>query len=219
MHILVIEDDRTLQDGLLGVLQRAGHRVSAVADGRDADALLAQETFDLVVLDLGLPRLDGLTVLRRLRQRRATTPVLILSARDRAADRVMGLDAGADDYLDKPFERAEFEARVRALLRRGHNAATQFGGLTWSAETRQAWIDGADLNLTRNEAVILESLLQSPGRIMTKGMLAQRLGPDDRATSDNSVEVYIYRLRRKLAAAGVGIRTVRGLGYLLELLV
>lgn len=218
MHILVVEDDPSLQRGLLEVLERAGHTVRTVGDGADADALLADESFDLVVLDLGLPGLDGLVVLRRLRQRQRTVPVLILSARDRTEDRVRGLDAGADDYLDKPFERSEFEARVRALLRRGQSSTTQFAGLTWSSDTRQAWAGDADLNLTRSEAALLEALLHSRGRILSKGSLAQRLGADDSGASDNSVEVYIYRLRRKLAPAGAGIRTVRGLGYVLEAL-
>lgn len=216
MRILVVEDDSALQSGLKIVLERAGHRATVLGDGLLADERLHQEAFDLVVLDLGLPRMDGLTVLRRLRQREPTLPVLILSARDRTEDRVHGLDAGADDYLDKPFERAEFEARVRALLRRGRGATLELGGLRWSSAAQQGWIDDVDMNLTKNEAALLDALLQARGRILSKAVLATRCGADDRSASDNSVEVYVYRLRRKLEAAGLEIKTVRGLGYLLQ---
>lgn len=216
MHILVVEDDPALQTGLRDVLQRAGHRVDASADGLQADRMIEGEVYDLVVLDLGLPCMDGLDVLRRMRRRKQATPVLILSARDRTSDRVEGLDAGADDYLDKPFERAEFEARVRALLRRTGSGLMQFGRLAWSPETSQVWLDGVDMNLTRHEAAITAALLQRPGRIMTKAALARRLAPEEQSASDNSVEVYIYRLRRKFGDAGIAIRTVRGLGYVLE---
>ena len=216
MRILVVEDDAALQAGLGEALGRAGHAVDAATDGLRADELIEGQAYDLVVLDLGLPGLDGLAVLRRMRQRKQSTPVLILSARDRTRDRVEGLDAGADDYLDKPFERAEFEARVRALLRRGGSGVIEYGRLAWSAQTSQAWVDGVDLALTRNEAAILAALLQLPGRIMTKAVLARRLGPEAQSATDNSVEVYVYRLRRKLADADLVIRTVRGLGYVLE---
>jgi two-component system, OmpR family, response regulator len=216
MRILVVEDDAALQNGLKLVVERAGHRATVAGDGVTADALLADEPFDLVVLDLGLPRMDGLTVLRRLRQRNQSMPVLILTARDGTADRVNGLDAGADDYLNKPFERSEFEARVRALLRRAQGTAVNFGGLKWSWETHQGWIDGQVLILTKAEVALLEALLQAPGRILTKSGLARRLASDDDSASDNTVEVYVYRLRRKLEPAGVQIKTVRGLGYLMQ---
>jgi DNA-binding response OmpR family regulator len=217
MHILVVEDDPALQIGLDELLQRAGHRVTVVGDGILADDLIKEGSHDLVVLDLGLPGMDGLVVLRRMRQRKQTTPVLILSARDRASDRVEGLDAGADDYLDKPFERGEFEARVRALLRRTGSGLSQIGRISWSAETNQVWVDGLDLNLTRYDATVLLALLQRAGRIMTKAALAQRLAIDEQDVSDNAVEVYIYRLRTKLKGTGATIRTVRGMGYVLEL--
>jgi len=217
MRILVVEDDDALRDGLKTVLERAGHRAAVTGDGSDADERLAREAFDLVVLDLGLPGLDGLSVLRRMRQRQQSTPALILSARDQIADRVRGLDLGADDYLSKPFERTEFEARVRALLRRGQPALAEFGGLKWSWESHQGWVAGQPLALTKCESVVLEALLHTPGRIVNKSALAQRAAMDDEPTSDNSVEVYVYRLRRKLEPAGVAIKTVRGLGYLLQL--
>ncbi|HET7524436.1 MAG TPA: response regulator transcription factor [Burkholderiaceae bacterium] len=217
MRILVVEDDAALRSGLKTVLERAGYRAFATGDGIDADDLLKDDGYDLVVLDLGLQGMDGLKVLRRMRERGQSTPVLILSARDQTADRVRGLDLGADDYLNKPFERTEFEARVRALLRRGqHNTLLELGTLKWSRESSQAWIGEEPLMLTRHEVSVLEALLRTPGRIVTKASLAQRAATFDEPVSDNMIEVYIYRLRRKLEPAGVAIKTVRGLGYLLE---
>jgi DNA-binding response OmpR family regulator len=216
MRILVVEDDAALRDGLKAVLERAGHHASVTGDGVEADDRLAHDSFDLVVLDIGLPNMDGLTVLRRMRQRKQFTPALILSARDQIADRVRGLDLGADDYLSKPFDRTEFEARVRALLRRAHGADAEFGTLRWSWESHQGWIAEQPIALTKNETVVLEALLSAAGRIVTKASLAQRAAADDEPTSDNSVEVYIYRLRRKIEPAGLTIKTVRGLGYSLQ---
>ena len=217
MRILVVEDDAALRGGLKTVLERAGYRAFTTDDGIDADQMLKQDAYDLVVLDLGLPGMDGLTVLRRMRERGQTTPALILSARDQTADRVRGLDLGADDYLNKPFERTEFEARVRALLRRGRgNNLIEIGAMKWSRDSLQAWIGEEPVALTRNEAMMLDALLRNPGRIVSKASLAQRTAMYDEPVSDNSVEVYVYRLRRKLEAAGVTITTVRGLGYLLE---
>ena len=216
MRVLLVEDDPTLQRGLRDTLYGAGHQAVVTGDGDHADTLLAAELFDLVVLDLGLPRLDGLAVLERLRRRRKTTPVLILSARHRTEDRVKGLDTGADDYMAKPFELSEFEARVRALLRRGQSASVQLGKLEWCLETRQGRIAGATLLLSEHETAIVECLLHVPGRIVRKAELAQRLGHADAAAGDNLVEVYVHRLRRKLALAGVEIRTVRGVGYVLR---
>jgi DNA-binding response OmpR family regulator len=217
MRILVVEDDAALRDGLRTVLERAGHHASVIGDGIEADDRLTREAFDLVVIDIGLPRMDGLTVLRRMRQRKQATPALILSARDQIVDRVRGLDLGADDYLSKPFDRTEFEARVRALLRRGRSAVIEVGGLRWSWESHQGWIGEQPLTLTRNETIVLEALLHSVGRIISKASLAQRAAADDEPTSDNSVEVYIYRVRRKLEPAGLKIKPVRGLGYSLQI--
>jgi DNA-binding response OmpR family regulator len=216
MRILLAEDDPTLRTGLQQVLAAAGHSTVTAADGSHADTLLATESFDLVVLDLGLPKLDGLDVLARLRRRRQTVPVLILSARDRMEDRVRGLDGGADDYLSKPFDLPEFEARVRAMLRRGQSAGVQIGLLEWDREARQGHIGPSTIALSRHETVMLESLLKSPGRIVAKEELARRLGAGDVVAADNKVEVYIHRLRRKLLEAKVEIHTVRGLGYLLR---
>ncbi len=216
MHILVAEDDAVLRSGLGELLERAGHTVDLVADGAAADLALVDGPHDLLLLDLGLPKLDGLSVLRRLRRRGNTMPVLVLSARDRIEDRVAGLDAGADDYLDKPFDRTELEARIRALQRRRAGGRLQFGRLEWAAESGQAWLDGQDLGLTRNDALVLQALLHPMGRVVTKDALARRLAVDDQEVSGNAVEVYIYRLRNRLKGSGLAIRTLRGLGYRLE---
>jgi len=216
MRVLLAEDDLILQRGLKQTLRDAGHQAIVVSDGMHADTLLRTEPFDLVVLDLGLPRLDGIAVLERLRRRGQSTSVLILSARDRTEDRVRGLDTGADDYMCKPFDLAEFEARVRAFARRGRISSIRLAALEWSWEHRAGQIGGEELELLKNEVTILEALLQNPGKIVPKDVLARRIGDEESSAGDNTVEVYIHRLRRKLAPAGVEIRTIRGLGYLLR---
>jgi DNA-binding response OmpR family regulator len=221
MRVLLAEDDPTLRNGLMQALSGAGHEPVGAADGAHADTLLSTEAFDLLVLDLGLPRMDGLDVLTRLRGRRdaanVAMPVLILSARDSMEARVRGLDGGADDYLTKPFDLPEFEARVRALLRRGQSTTSLVGRLGWQRETRLATIDGEPLSLSPNDTAVLEALLRHPGRIVPKGTLGALIG-DDGVAADNKVEVYVHRLRRKLGDADVEIRNVRGLGYLLRAL-
>lgn len=216
MRILVAEDDLALQHGLQHVLTAAGHQTIVASDGRQADTLFSTEPFDLLVLDLGLPGMDGLTVLRRLRQRKQLTPVLILTARDRTEERVLGLDAGADDYMSKPFDLSELEARIRALLRRGQGTRVQVGNMEWSQDQRQAWIRNSELSLSRHELTVLEALMKNPGRVISKDTLAHRIGNDKVPAGDNMVEVYIHRLRQKLAQADVEVITVRGLGYLLR---
>ena len=216
MRVLVVEDDLTLQHGLKQILESAGHSTEVSGDGSEADALLATQSYDLVVLDLGLPGMDGICVLKRLRARRQTLPVLILSARDAIEQRVEGLDGGADDYLTKPFELAEFRARVRALLRRGQGAVVALGDLEWSWENRQAAVRQELLALSPHESTLLEIFVSAPERIVTKASLRQRIGDESDEAPDNMVEVYIHRLRRKLAGARLEIRTVRGLGYMLH---
>ncbi|PHV12922.1 response regulator [Chitinimonas sp. BJB300] len=216
MRILLAEDDPALQRGLREALNRMGYQSVVVGNGEHADTLLASEQFDLLVLDLGLPGLDGLDVLRRLRSRRQPVPVLILSARDRLEDRIAGLNGGADDYLTKPFDLTEFEARVRAQLRRGHGAITVLGSLEWHWQTRQAIVNGQLLTLSAKDSVLLESLLQQAGKVVNKETLAWRMGDTQLAAGENTVEVYIHRLRRKLAPAGLVILTVRGVGYFLQ---
>lgn len=219
MRVLLAEDDPTLRNGLMQALTGAGHEAVGAADGSHADTLLATERFDLLVLDLGLPSMDGLDVLTRLRARREAAnramPVLILSARDSMEARVRGLDGGADDYLTKPFDLPEFEARVRALLRRSQSVNVKVGNLEWECETRQGRIGDVIITLSHHETVLMEELVRRIGRIVSKDDLARRIG-DDGIAADNKVEVYIHRLRRKLAHADVEIRNVRGLGYLLR---
>ena len=219
MRVLLAEDDPTLRMGLMQALSHAGHDAIGAADGSHADTLLATEDFDLLVLDLGLPRMDGLDVLAKLRARRASVnralPVLILSARDSMEARVRGLDGGADDYLTKPFDLPEFEARVRALLRRGQSTTFAIGRLAWDWEARLGTVDGKGIALSPHETAMLEALLRKAGRIVSKASLAGLIG-DDGLAADNKVEVYIHRLRRKMADTGLELRNVRGLGYLLR---
>jgi two-component system, OmpR family, response regulator len=218
VRILVVEDDALLAEGLTSVLTRAGHVVEHAATGRHADILLVDEQFDLVVLDVGLPDIDGFEVLRRLRQRHSATNVLVLTARDAVEDRVHGLDLGADDYLTKPFSVNEFEARVRALLRRGAApaAAWSVAGMTVDAAAKRVRVDGRTVDLTPREWALLELFLTHPGRVLSKDQIAESLFTFDEQLSSNAIEVHVSRLRTKIQPAGAHIRTVRGFGYLWE---
>jgi two-component system OmpR family response regulator len=219
MRILVVEDDPVLSDGLSRSLRHAGYAVDTAQDGKLADDLLSVHAFDLVVLDLGLPGLDGLEVLRRMRRRPSAAPVLILTARDAVEDRVAGLDLGADDYMVKPFNLAELEARVRALVRRAQSATTArltHGALTLDTAARRAFVGDDALELSAREVALLEALLLSSGRVVSKDQLADRLYGVSDEVGPNAIEVFVHRLRRKIEPAGVVIRTIRGLGYLVE---
>jgi len=218
VRILVVEDDALLAEGLTSVLARAGHVVEHATTGRHADILLVDEQFDLVVLDVGLPDIDGFEVLRRLRQRHSATNVLVLTARDAVEDRVRGLDLGADDYLTKPFSVNEFEARVRALLRRGAApaAAWSVAGMTVDAAAKRIRVDGRPVDLTPREWALLELFLTHPGRVLSKDQIAESLFTFDEQLSSNAIEVHVSRLRTKIQPAGAHIRTVRGFGYLWE---
>jgi two-component system, OmpR family, response regulator len=218
LRLLIAEDDPILADGLMHSLRRAGYAVDCVADGVAADAALAADTFDLLILDLGLPRLPGLDVLKRLRARRFTLPVLILTARDSTDDRVKGLDLGADDYLSKPFDLAELEARVRALTRRaghGGRALVELGQLTFDTVGRVARLRGEPLELSARELSLFELLLARAGRMVSKQQIVDHLCQWGEEVSANAIEVYVHRLRRKLEPGGVYITTLRGLGYCL----
>jgi len=192
--------------------------VEHATTGRHADILLVDEKFDLVVLDVGLPDIDGFEVLRRLRQRHSTTNVLVLTARDAVEDRVRGLDLGADDYLTKPFSVNEFEARVRALLRRGAAPAAPWSvaGMTVDVAAKRIRIDDHPVDLTPREWAILELFLTHPGRVLSKDQIAESLFTFDEQLSANAIEVHVSRLRTKIQPAGAHIRTVRGFGYLWE---
>ena len=218
MKILLVEDDAALRDTLYRLLRRSKHDVHPLGSGALADAALAGGTFDLVVLDLGLPYLDGIEVLRRLRARGDVTPVLVLTARDAVDHRVAGLDLGADDYLTKPVALPEFEARVRALLRRAGlgSAVLRVGALVLDPESRRASVSDNAVDISAREATILEALMQRPGQVVIKGRLAVRLSATESEVGQNAVEVYIHRLRRKLEPHGIAIRTIHGLGYMLE---
>jgi two-component system OmpR family response regulator len=219
VRILIAEDDAVLADGLTRSLRQSGYSVDCVKDGSAADAALATGQFDLVILDIGLPRLSGFDVLKRLRGRNSTLPVLILTALDGVDDRVRGLDLGADDYLAKPFALQELEARVRALTRRGNAAAAgllRHGDLSFDRVGKVAEIRGQALDLSARELALLEIFMQRPGRMVNKEQIVDLLCQWGEEVSTNAVEVYIHRLRRKLESGGVRIATVRGLGYCLE---
>ena len=219
MRLLVVEDNDRLAETLTSLLRGEGHAVDLVTNGEDADATLAAEGFDLVILDLGLPGMDGLDVLRRLRDRRAETAVLILTGRGALDDRVKGLDLGADDYLTKPFEIEEFDARVRALLRRRARAAGAslvVGELVFDVSARTASLQGAALDLPKRELDLLEALMVRAGRVTSKPELVEAISAFDGSVSESAIELYVSRLRRKLEPRGVRIRALRGIGYILE---
>jgi two-component system, OmpR family, response regulator len=219
MRILIAEDDQVLADGLLRSLRASGAVVDHVASGSEADAALMANEFDLLILDLGLPRLHGFDVLRKLRGRGSNMPVLILTAADAVEERVKGLDYGADDYMAKPFSLQELEARVRALTRRGMGGTTstiKHGPLVYDQAGRVATIDGKMVELSARELGLLEVLLQRAGRLVSKDQLVERLCEWGEEVSNNAIEVYIHRLRKKIEKGPIRIATVRGLGYCLE---
>jgi len=218
MRILLAEDDAIIADGLIRALRKAGYAVDHVGNGLDADTALLSQTFDLLILDLGLPKLHGIDVLRRLRSRKSVTPVLILTAQDGIEDRVRGLDAGADDYLTKPFALPELEARVRALTRRGTGQATriEFGALSYDQAERIVKVHGQLIDLSAREMAVLEVLMLRAGRLVGKEQLVDHLCGWGEEVSTNAIEVYVHRLRKKIETAGVRIATLRGLGYCLE---
>jgi two-component system OmpR family response regulator len=219
MRILIAEDDAVLADGLSRSLKAGGYAVDAVASGDAADTALATQAFDLLILDVGLPKLSGLEVLRRLRARNSAVPVLILTAADSVEQRVKGLDLGADDYMAKPFALSELEARVRALTRRAAGSAQtvlRHGPLALDQVGHVATINDQVVDLSARELGLLEILLQRPGRLVSKEQLVDRLCGWGEEVSNNAIEVYVHRLRRKIEIAGVRIVTVRGLGYYLE---
>ena len=219
MRILLAEDDVSLTEGLTHSLRQAGYAVDCVKTGAEADRAASSSEFDLLILDLGLPKMSGLEVLKRLRARQSKVPVLILTALDGVLDRVRGLDLGADDYLAKPFALNELEARVRALTRRGHAGSStliRHGDLTYDQVGKVAEIRGTILELSAREMALLEILLRRAGRMVSKEQLVDHLCEWGEEVSANAIEVYVHRLRRKLEAGGVKIVTVRGLGYRIE---
>ena len=219
MRILIVEDDPVLADGLTRSLRGNEYAVDFVHDGQAADHALSTQTYDLAIVDLGLPRMDGMEVIKRLRRRGPLPPVLILTARDALQDRVRGLDLGADDYMAKPFQLPELEARVRALIRRGSAGGSpviSIGKLHFDTTGRRAMVDTRPLDLSARELGVLEVLMTRGGRVVSKDQLAEKLYGWDEDVGANAIEVCVHRLRKKIETSGVTIRTIRGLGYLME---
>jgi len=219
VRILLVEDDGMLADAIERALTQAAHAVDVVNSGEEADRALIAAEYELVLLDIALPRIDGLEVLRRLRARRSTVPVLIMTVRDAVEDRIAGLDLGADDYITKPFHLSELEARVRALIRRANMGAGSdlvHGRLRLDMAGRRLFCDGQPMELSARELAVVELLLLRAGKVVTKQQIVDNLYGWEEVSSSNAVEVFIYRLRRKLELSGVDIRTIRGMGYLIE---
>jgi two-component system, OmpR family, response regulator len=219
LRILVVEDNATLANGLAAVLKGSGYAVDIVGDGTSAIAVLATERFDLVILDLNLPEHDGLEVLRVMRARQHDASVLILSARGASDDRVKGLNLGADDYMAKPFDVGELEARVRALLRRqaGQKSATvSFGEVSLDLNSRTFSAAGVAIDIPAREISLLETLFMRAGKVVAKQSIIESLAGFDEDLSANAIEQYVSRLRKRLAPHGLTVRTARGIGYYLE---
>jgi two-component system OmpR family response regulator len=217
MKLILVEDDPDLADALTISLGRVGYDVLHVADGLIAEMKLLREDCDAAILDLGLPGQDGLTVLRHVRKHKPSLPILILTALDGVEDRVAGLEAGADDYLPKPFQFVELEARLKALLRRTRALPAdqlQIGRLRLDRAGQRAWAGEVALDLSARELAVLDILMTQRERVVTKEQIAAELGGEDLGT--NAIEVYVHRLRKKIEPSGVGVRTMRGLGYLIE---
>jgi DNA-binding response OmpR family regulator len=216
MRILLVEDDRMIAEGLQTALRQDGYAVDWMRDGASAAEALRTSTFDLVLLDLGLPARDGIEVLRELRARGNATPVIIVTARDDVRDRIGGLDAGADDYIVKPFDLDELAARMRSVLRRAAgrgDPSIEHRGIRLNSVTHSVEQNGVPVLLSAHEYAVLEALLQRPGAVLSRTQLEDRLYGWDEQVESNAVEVYIHGLRRKLGSDA--IRTLRGVGYFL----
>ena len=219
MRILIAEDDKPIAAALKASLVECGHAVDNVDNGVAAEHALCTQAYDLLVLDLGLPRMDGQQVLRQARARGSDLAVMVVTARDGVAERIQVLDSGADDFLVKPFVLAEFVARARALLRRRANGGApevSIGRLRIQVDARRAWLDGEALALTAREYSLLEALFARQHRVVSRAQLIQALCDWEQDLTDNGLDISIHRLRRKLRDSGVRVRTIRGLGYLLE---
>ena len=216
MRLLLVEDDMMIGESVLDALRGEGYAVDWVRDGAMADSALRTEQYDLVLLDLGLPKMDGIAVLKALRARRESTPVLIATARDAVSARIQGLDAGADDYVLKPYDLDELSARIRALLRRAAGRAEpvfSYGRISLNPATHEALLDGDPVALSQREWAVLEALIARPGMILSRAQLEEKLYSWKDEISSNAVEVYVHSLRKKLGADL--IRNIRGMGYMI----
>jgi DNA-binding response OmpR family regulator len=219
MRVLLVEDDRLVAGTVVLGLSRSGYTVDHVSSAEMADSALRHEEFDLAIVDIGLPGADGLDLVGRVRRRGSRLPIMLLTARDGLADRVGGLDAGADDYMAKPFHVAELLARIRALVRRSKSIATSelaHGGLRLNLSSHAAELNGQPLELTPREWTVLEAMLLNAPSVLTKSTLVQKLGGWKQDLTLNAIEVLVSRLRAKLEPGGIHIRTVRGVGYRLD---
>ncbi|MCE7027751.1 response regulator transcription factor [Jiella avicenniae] len=217
MRILLVEDSRDLSEGLLERFRGEGHAIDLETDGAEAESLLRHASFDVVILDINLPSMNGYDVLRAMRARGDRTPVLVLTARSEIDDRIVGLDIGADDYMVKPFDFREISARCRALVRRRSGEASNVfvqGTFQFDRGARRASLGGIDLELRHREVQVLELFLSHLGRVLTKDEVADRIYSFDEAPSLNAVEQTMTRLRKKLDGSPIAIRTIRGLGYI-----
>jgi len=214
LRILLVEDNQVLSEGLSALLRGSGYAVDVVSDGTSADAAIAAESFDLVILDLNLPEMDGIEVLRSMRSRQDKAAVLILTARGTPEEKVKGLDLGADDYMIKPFDITEFEARVRVLLRRNaglRSSALSFGKVLFDLTSRTFSADGRPLDIPAREVLFMRA-----GKVVAKEAIVQSLTGFDDDISANAIEQYVSRLRKRLAPHGLTVKTARGIGYYLE---
>lgn len=219
VRVLLVEDTKGLADAVAKALRGSGYAVDHVETGEDAEAALGAFPYDAVILDLNLPGIDGLQVLGHIRERGEEIPVLVLTARGSLDERINGLDLGADDYLTKPFEISELEARLRAIIRRGFGrkeSVLRAGRIAFDTVHRSARLDDRDMNLPKRELLLLEALLYRIGRVISKDQLAESMTEFDDELSPSAVELYISRLRKRLSPAGIKIRAIRGLGYVLE---
>lgn len=219
MRILVAEDDEFLSGALKMGLENVGYAVDQVATGSEAKHALQDIAYDLLILDLGLPGTDGTEVLKQLRNHGQSLPVIIITARDTIQDKIKGLDLGANDYLTKPFDFRELEARIRAVLRKNiwnNKLEVIHGPIRFVINTREVFLNDSPADVTPREVAVLELLLQRAGRLINKRQLIEQIANWDEEPSDNAIEIIIHRLRRKLEPTGVKISTIRGFGYMLN---
>ncbi|MBZ0186437.1 MAG: response regulator [Candidatus Obscuribacterales bacterium] len=218
-RVLLAEDDEYLLSALALALKHKGYIVDTVANGSEVQTAMIAASYDLLLLDLGLPGLDGTEVIRRIRNCGDEIPIIIITARDTVKDKIAGLDLGANDYLVKPFDVGELEARIRAVLRKGHwknKIEIEFASLKLNTNSGDVYIEDKQISLTPKEAVVLKMLMAAAGQVVVKQALIDKLARWSDEPSENAVEILVHRLRKKLEVGGVGIKTVRGFGYCLE---